>query len=63
MPGLDVRRAAHDFEFAFLARIDVAKIQPVRVGMLLDVDHARREHAGESRREFFDVLDHQARRN
>ena len=40
---LHVGRAAHDFEFAFLARVDVAQIQPVRVGMLLDVDaRARR---------------------
>ena len=58
---LDVRRAAHDFEFAFLASVDVAKIQPIRIGMLLDVDHARRKHARESRFELLDMLDHQPR--
>ncbi len=59
--GFDVGRAAHDFEFSFFAGIDVDQIQPVGVGMLLDIEHARGEYARESGLEFFDILDHQSR--
>ena len=59
-PGLHIGRAAYDGKF-FGAAIDLAKMEPVGIRMLLDIEHARDGDALEVRREPLDIFDFEAR--
>src|SRR5579864_5832610 len=56
-PGPHVGRAANDAETADRARVDVAQIEPVGIGMALDLEYTRHEDVTEARRRALDVLD------
>src|SRR3989442_1472091 len=56
LPCLDVGRAADDFERG-AARVHHAEREPVGVGMLLDLEHARDEHVAQVLMDRHDAID------